>query len=147
MRLLSPFARFRTFRTALQEAWDGAGRGKHGFLAMGRAYIRFALENPPHYRVMFGGYVAKGDCEAELAAEGEAAFRVLVDALGELQQADPVRQSNPLELAMFVWASVHGTAMLAIGGQLPSADSSSDGMAAMMVGHVWDALTPPSSRA
>jgi len=134
---------FRVFRAALTTAWDGAGHGRAGFLAQGRAYIRFALENPSHYRVMFGGYVAKGDCESELGVESEAAFRVLVDALIELQQAGLVRRDDPQALAVFVWASVHGTAMLAIGGQLARPDAPLDALAAFTVDRVWDAVAAP----
>ncbi len=131
---------FRTFRMALSTAWDGAGRGRAGFLAQGGAYIRFALDNPSHYRVMFGGYVSKDDRESELAREGEAAFRVLVDALIELQQQRLVRPGDALKLALFVWASVHGTAMLAIGGQLRRPDASLDELAAFAVERVWDGV-------
>src|SRR5688572_10368039 len=46
---------FRMLRVQLSEAWEGKGRGLPGFDAMGEAYVRFALEHPWHYRVMFGG--------------------------------------------------------------------------------------------
>lgn len=139
---------FRVFRKELADAWLGAGRGREGFLAQGRAYIRFARENPSHYRVMFGGYVAKGDCGAELAAESEAGFRVLVDALIELQQAGLVRRDPPLELAVFVWGAVHGAAMLTIGGQIVRPNGAPEAAAAYMVERVWDAVkaTAPSPR-
>ena len=92
---------------------------------------------------MFGGYVAKGDCESELGIESEAAFRVLVDALIELQQAGRVRHDDPHALAVFVWASVHGTAMLAIGGQLGRPDAPMDALATFTVDRVWDAVAAP----
>ena len=34
-------------------------------LAMAEAYIRFALANSSHYRVMFGGYVAQDACQGD----------------------------------------------------------------------------------
>src|SRR5687767_15627096 len=34
---------FRLLRVALTEAWDSNGRGREGFEAMGRAYVRFAV--------------------------------------------------------------------------------------------------------
>lgn len=135
---------FRAFRKELAEAWEGAGRGREGFLAQGRAYMRFAMENPSHYRVMFGGYVAKGDCGAELAAESEAGFRVLVDALIELQQGGLVRRDPPLELAVFVWGAVHGAAMLAIGGQIVRPDTAPESAAAYTAERVWDAVKAPA---
>ena len=137
---------FRTFRLGLTAAWDGGGHGRDGFLAQGHAYIRFALENSSHYRVMFGGYVSKAARESELAVEGEAAFRVLVDALIELQQAGLVRRDDALALAVFVWASVHGTAMLAIGGQLARSGASVDATAAFTMSRVWDAVAAPQTR-
>jgi alpha-galactosidase len=42
--------------TRLLDAWDGTGHTPAGFVAMGQAYVRFARENPSHYRVMFGGW-------------------------------------------------------------------------------------------
>lgn len=139
---------FRTFRGALTTAWEGGGHGRAGFLAQGRAYIRFALDNPSHYRVMFGGHVAAHGGESELAREGEAAFRVLVDALVELQHQGLARAGDPQALALFVWASVHGAAMLAIGGQLGHPQASMDELTAFAVERVWDGVAlPPSSAA
>ena len=134
---------FRAFRKELSDAWEEAGRGREGFLAQGRAYIRFAMENPSHYRVMFGGYVATGDCGADLAAESEAGFRVLVDALIELQQAGLVRRDSPLELAVFVWGAVHGAAMLAIGGQVVRPNTAPESAATYTVERLWDAVAAP----
>jgi AcrR family transcriptional regulator len=131
---------FRTFRQALQAGWDGAGRGHAGFLAMGRAYIRFALDNPSHYQVMFGGYVGDDACHAELRNEGEAAFRVLVDAIVELQHARLVGPDDPMGVALFVWASTHGAAMLLVTGQLARAPQSPDAVAEAIIARVWDGI-------
>src|SRR6187455_983274 len=46
---------FRTLREGLVSAWEDGGRGGEAFGAMGTAYIRFAMANPSHYRVMFSG--------------------------------------------------------------------------------------------
>ena len=139
---------FRVFRRELAEAWVEAGRGREGFLALGRVYIRFAMQNPSHYRAMFGGYVATGDCGAELDTESEAGFAVLVDALVELQQAGLVRRDPPLDLAVFVWGVVHGAAMLAIGGQVPREDEAAEAAAAYTSERIWDAVkAAPTARA
>jgi AcrR family transcriptional regulator len=114
---------FRDFRVALTAAWNDAGRGQAGFEAMGRAYVRFALANPSHYRVMFGGFIAKSGSDPELQREATAAFRVLVDAIVELQQAGKFDRGDPELLARFVWSTVHGIAMLALDGLLQSADA------------------------
>src|SRR5215208_2733259 len=89
---------FRTLREQLVAAWDGDGRdgrGSHGdaaFGAMGDAYVRFAVANPSHYRVMFGGFVDPSAQESELATEAEGAFQALVNALAALQRDALVRE-------------------------------------------------------
>jgi len=57
-------------------------------------------------------------------ADATAAFQALVDVIVDLQRAQLVRRDDPRQLARFVWATVHGIAMLAIDGQLgPHADA------------------------
>ena len=112
---------FRTLREQLVVAWEEGGRGRAAFDAMGVAYVRFAVTNPSHYRVMFGGFVDPDACEPELATEAAAAFAALVDALSALQRDGMVRTDDTLTMARFVWAVVHGVAMLGIDGQLREA--------------------------
>src|SRR5918999_4340975 len=69
---------FRTLREQLVAAWEEGGRGDAAFRAMGVAYVRFAVTNPAHYRVMFGGFVDTQAWDPELAAEGSGAFQALV---------------------------------------------------------------------
>ena len=109
---------FRTLRQQLVGAWDEGGRGSAAFESMGVAYIRFAVANPSHYRVMFGGFVDPEACEPGLAVEAAGAFQALVDALAALQRDAIVRAEDTVKMARFVWAVVHGVAMLAIDGQL-----------------------------
>ena len=109
---------FRTLRLQTQEAWDAHGGGQAGLEAMGEAYVKFAVAHPSHYRVMFGGHVRDSGPESDLAREGAGAFQVLVSAIVSQQTNGLVRPDNPLELAQYIWATVHGIAMLAIDGQL-----------------------------
>ena len=109
---------FRTLRLQLEAEWQKHNGGRQGFEAMGVAYVRFAVAHPSHYRVMFGGFVSGAPADSELAKEGGAAFQVLVDALVALQRDGLVRQDHPQQLAQYIWANVHGIAMLAIDGQL-----------------------------
>jgi hypothetical protein len=90
---------------------------------MGVAYVRFALANPSHYRVMFGGFVGAGAADPEPGEQASSAFQVLVDALAALQVSGLVRRDDPLQLARFIWAVVHGIAMLALDGQLKDQDA------------------------
>jgi AcrR family transcriptional regulator len=110
---------FHKLREVIAEAWERNGRGRIGFEAMGTAYVQFAVAHPSHYRVMFGGFIESAAKDDHFVAEAKAAFQVLVDALVEQQNAGDIRRDDPVLMARFVWAIVHGTAMLLIDGQLP----------------------------
>ncbi len=112
---------FRTLRQQLVTAWEQGGRGDAAFYAMGVAYVRFAVANPSHYRVMFGGVVAPNTQDPELTAEAEDAFQALVDALATLQHDAVFQSEDTVMMARYVWALVHGMAMLGIDGQLREA--------------------------
>jgi len=122
---------------------DAAGRGRAGLEAQGLAYVRFALANPGHYRVMFGGFVAKANCDPELTTEASGAFGVLLAALAELQEQGVVREGDPEALALFVWSAVHGVAMLAIDGQLTRPGRSLDQVPHLIVQRIWDGIAAP----
>lgn len=118
--LLAAVARdgFQRFTADLAKAWVESGGDRHGLDMMGVAYVRFAVANPSHYRVMFGDFRDLCDKDPELQADAAASFDVLVQALMSLQQSGLVRRDEPRQLAQYIWAVVHGIAMLAINGQL-----------------------------
>jgi AcrR family transcriptional regulator len=115
---------FRLLREQLVDAW-GSG-GVSGFDAMGVAYIRFAIANPSHYRVMFGGFVDSAPRDEDLTREGTAAFNALVNAIVALQKEGAARKDDPVQLARFIWAAVHGISMLIIDGQFRHLQSQFD---------------------
>lgn len=118
---------FRMLRVELTESWERGGHGHEGLEAMGVAYVRFASAHPSHYRVMFGADISSLE-HAELREEGPAAFQVLVDAIAALQAQQLARGDEPRQMALFVWAAVHGVAMLAIDGRLGSESSAIDSL-------------------
>ncbi|MCC6318307.1 MAG: TetR/AcrR family transcriptional regulator [Gemmatimonadaceae bacterium] len=109
---------FRTLREQLVSAWEGSGGGIAGFEAHGLAYVRFAVGSPAHYRVMFGGMADHDVEDPELTEQGHGAFQSLLDVLTDLQRVGLVRRDDTLVMAEYVWAVVHGVAMLAIDRQL-----------------------------
>jgi AcrR family transcriptional regulator len=113
---------FRMLRLALTSAHAAQGGGRAGFEAMGLAYVRFAVDHPSHYRVMFGRFLESCSKDAEFIEEATAAFQVLVDSLVEQQQLGLVRRDDPQLLARFIWSAVHGIAMLVIDGQMRGDD-------------------------
>jgi AcrR family transcriptional regulator len=129
---------FRLLRERLVEAW-GSG-GVAAFNATGVAYIRFATANPSHYRVMFGGFVDDAPRDDELTKEAGAAFQTLVDSLVALQNDGAVRKEDPLQMARFIWAAVHGISMLIIDGQLRHHQAEIDGLIQFAIDHIHDGI-------
>lgn len=140
--LLAAVARegFVRFRQDLLEAWERAGGRQAGFDAMGVAYVRFAMENPAHYRVMFGGFRDFCAKEPELESAATAAFQVLVDALASLQAPRRNRREELDQLAHFIWAMVHGVAMLGIDGQLGPDPAAADALIRFGISRMHAAL-------
>ena len=130
---------FRTLRAELSESWERGGRGQRGFKAMGVAYVQFAVAHPSHYRVMFGADIFGAEY-SDLAQESTGAFQVLVDGIVELQGRHLARRDDPRQMAMFVWATTHGVAMLAIDGRLGREASAIDGLTHYMTECVLAAI-------
>jgi AcrR family transcriptional regulator len=147
--LLAAVARdgFQRFTADLRKAWADGGEDRRALDLMGIAYVRFAVTNPSHYRVMFGDFRDLCDKNPGLQADAAASFDALVEALQSLQQSGLVRRDEPRQLAHYVWAVVHGIAMLAINGQLgpyPAAHEldALTQLALMRLGSGIDADTP-----
>ena len=110
---------FRMLREQLVAAWEEGGRGDAAFHAMGVAYVHFAVDNPSHYRVMFGGFVDSQAKDPHLGTEARGAFQALVDAVAALQHDGVFHGDDAVLMSTYTWALVHGIAMLAIDGQPP----------------------------
>jgi len=132
--LLAAVARqgFQRFAADLRQAWSEGPGTRQGFERMGVAYVRFALTNPSHYRVMFGDFRSLCAKDPELETDAAASFQVLVQALISLQESGDITPDEPVRLAHYVWAIVHGIAMLAIDGQLGPDPSASAQVSALM---------------
>jgi AcrR family transcriptional regulator len=131
---------FRLLRLTLTEAWEKNGRGREGFEAMGMAYVRFAVNHPSHYRVMFGGFIEACEKDDAFIEEAKGAFQVLVDSLIEQQHAGLVRNDDPLLLARMIWSLVHGIAMLVIDGQLRGQDERGETLNRYAIDRIRDAI-------
>ena len=83
--------------------------------AIGRAYVRFGMENPETYRLIFmedpqlttAVFKAAGD------DPGQRAYRALIDPLEELRAAGRLRPGSDVQaLADTLWSVVHGIVSL-----------------------------------
>jgi AcrR family transcriptional regulator len=134
---------FRALRARLTAAWTSGGEGRRGFDAMAAAYVGFALDEPSHYRVMFGGAIDVHTCDPELTVEGAAAFQTLVDAIVWQQRAGLVRDDDPLQMARYIWSIVHGIAMLALDGRLRADREEVDALVAFAVERIRGGIARP----
>jgi AcrR family transcriptional regulator len=78
--------------------------------ALGEAYIRFALENREHFRVIFASHAETPQEIGELPdGGGYALFRqTVVDAMG----AGTIREADPDLVVLYLWTHVHGLVTL-----------------------------------
>lgn len=115
---------FRLLTDALDQALRKASNDATERLRDGcAAYARFGARYPCLYRLMFAGDLCEGplfDSEEapedsefpELAAAGEAAYDVLINALASAQQTGAIRAREPRSQALAVWAAIHGVMSL-----------------------------------
>jgi AcrR family transcriptional regulator len=82
-----------------------------------RAYLRYAVEQPHHYQLIFGDApIAEPSREIESAADdGMHALGKLVE---RAQAEGELGEGPPRELATVLWALLHGLAQLQITGHL-----------------------------
>jgi AcrR family transcriptional regulator len=129
--------RFKAFDEALEAAGAGVADPLAALRARGHAYVRFALDNPEHYRVIFmtrhdrpmtlDELVTPGDD----APAGARAFAHLVSAVQRAVDAGAVVTPSPVVTATLLWASCHGLASLLIcepGFPWPPVDALVDAM-------------------
>jgi AcrR family transcriptional regulator len=87
---------------------------------IGRAYIRFALRRPGHYRVMFGRGAAAHEVSPRLHEVGSRAYSLLEEAVTAALPAGRGRSTSRVRDASFLaWSVVHGAAMLLLEAPLP----------------------------
>lgn len=87
-----------------------------GLRAMGEAYVRFALEHPQRFRLMFGGQVQIAKHERLR----EVATRVFEGLSGALSARIPEAQ-GARDASIAAWALVHGLAQLLLEDRIASA--------------------------
>jgi AcrR family transcriptional regulator len=90
------------------------------FLAMGQAYVKFGMDCPALYKLMFASeeLPAKRGQFPDLQAAGTAAFETLTGMLREMQQSRFLRQGDVDGFGLAVWAHVHGLTSLIITGRI-----------------------------
>ena len=112
-------AGFRRLGDRLQSVEVGGQQPTLGqFRRMGQEYVRFALENPAHYRLMYGKEALTREGLPELREAANALFEQLVGVFKAFQRRRVIRRQDPRAQAYVAWGAVHGLASLLIEGQI-----------------------------
>ncbi len=107
---------FRRLQAAQVQAAMTVASLKEGFRQAGRAYVRFAQDNPALFRLMFGGLLSNHPSE-ELSQAAHAAFGTLQTSVAQLLGLDEADHRVTVS-AMSAWSVVHGLSHLVLDGQL-----------------------------
>jgi AcrR family transcriptional regulator len=93
-------------------------------VAMGRAYVHFAVTNPEHFRVMFPGELVDQEDAAYLAAS-DRCFRPLIDIVRRAAR-EGYLTDEPMLVAASAWAIVHGLSALWLSGRVQARTGAAD---------------------
>lgn len=84
---------------------------------IGRGYVRFALANRGHFRVMFRPEL-KSQLDEEQGVAAKQAFVMLQTAIERLQADGTLPPGDPRPHLLLAWSAVHGASVLWIDGPL-----------------------------
>jgi len=135
-------------RVALERAAEDVREPRARLMALGAAYVRFALEHPQTYRLIFmeDAALTKGVFESIDSDDGARALALIVGALTELRAAGTLRKSaEPALLADLFSTVVHGIASLRLAcPAIPASDDAT--LIATAVATIVDGSRPRPAR-
>ena len=86
--------------------------------ALGAAYVRFAVDHPARFRVMFGREVAESHGFTSLWEVAQEGFGLLVGEIVSAQRTGLLPGEDPRRPALAAWSAIHGLAALLVDGLL-----------------------------
>lgn len=91
--------------------------------ALAKVYLAFALAHPAEFRIMFGeSGLHSRDVRLRPPGEDESAYEQLEEAVAEYLRAERGTETKAAELALVLWAGVHGVTRLILDGAVPLDD-------------------------
>ena len=121
---------FERFAQKLEDVAATVTKHEDRIMALGTAYVGFAIENPQHFRLIFGRERPPLDQYPELRDAADNAFDVLQRAVTSVdRKADMTlsQAATAYNRALAAWSRAHGIAMLVIDGMIvPPADINLD---------------------
>ena len=105
---------FRALDDCIEQAVAGIHDPAEELRLRGRAYVRFGLEHPEQYRILFMSRAAVSDEPPDEALLDSSGFTALVDNVRRATAAGAIAPGDPLLVATGLWTVVHGITSLAI---------------------------------
>ena len=128
---------FERFAERLEAAHAGTfGDGAAKALAMGRAYIAFALGNANTYRLMFE-HRQQEDTDDGPLGHAVARARATLSVIGDRLIARGLPETEARATEALIWSTLHGAVALELAGTMPP------GSAADTLALLAHRLTPP----
>jgi AcrR family transcriptional regulator len=105
---------FARLDDVLEAATAGIADPVEALAARGRAYVRFGVEHPEQYRIMFMGHAqAAPDQWGEVITTGS--FAHLMDGIQRVVDAGRMAPDTDLfDTALHIWANIHGITSLLV---------------------------------
>lgn len=137
---------FRGLHARMQHACSqGTAETRGRLQVLGVEYVRFAVERPAHFDVMFSLHIAECDAFPDLQEIAQNTFTLLTEAILSGQQAGIIRSGEASLLAIAAWSIVHGLATLLINRQVPlEGEAQVMALAEQITRTLYDGLGPPS---
>ena len=137
---------FERFAEQLEDVAGSSDNHEERIMALGAAYVRFAVENPQHFRLIFGRERPPLDQYPELRDAADNAFDILqravtsVDRKAEMTLTEAATAYNR---ALAAWSRAHGIAMLVIDGMIvPPVDQD---LSSFVLGLLAEDLNAPTN--
>lgn len=132
---------FELLRDTLGDALASADHIVEGLEAAGAAYVRFSVNNPGYFRVMWRNELLDQN-HPRLDDAGRAAFAALTTAVQTAQSQGWALGRQAADVAALAWASVHGLAQLHLDGPLRDMDGRNiDELTARVIGLMIEGLS------
>lgn len=106
------FERFGSYLRQGVESYPAGSLAR--VVALGKAYLRFALEHQAYFRVMFSIRARDAEKLGELPEGG--GYHLLRRVVKEAVAAGALREEDPDLLSMYLWSTVHGLVTLSLCG-------------------------------
>jgi AcrR family transcriptional regulator len=105
---------FARLDDVLEAAMEGIDDPVEAMAARGRAYVRFGVEHPEQYRIMFMGHAqAAPDQWGEVITTGSFAHLMEgIERVIEVGRMAP--DTDVFEMALHIWANIHGITSLLV---------------------------------